>query len=91
MVAMADEEPRYHAKDRAASPRSRPSGAETPPELSAALARSKKARAAYDALPPSHRKQWNLWVGEAKRAETRERRAAKAAEELGGGARQPSA
>ena len=54
----------------------------TPPELVAALARSKAARAVYEALPPSHKKQWNLWVAEAKKAETRERRAAKAVEEL---------
>ena len=42
------------------------------------------ARAAAErilkALPPSHRNEYLQWIGEAKRAETRRRRAVKAAE-----------
>jgi hypothetical protein len=42
--------------------------------LETALSRSKKARAAYDKMPPSHRKEWVAFVEEAKRPETRDKR-----------------
>jgi len=42
-----------------------------PTELSAALARNKKAKLAFDAMSPSHRKEYMEWIGEAKRDETR--------------------
>lgn len=48
-----------------------------PPELLAALAANPSARAAYDALPPSHRLEYARWISEAKEAETRAGRAAK--------------
>ena len=48
-----------------------------PPELLAALAADPSARAAYDALPPSHRLEYARWISEAKQAETRASRAAK--------------
>jgi Bacteriocin-protection, YdeI or OmpD-Associated/Domain of unknown function (DUF1905) len=48
-----------------------------PPELLAALAANPSARAAYDALPPSHRLEYARWISEAKQAETRASRAAK--------------
>jgi uncharacterized protein YdeI (YjbR/CyaY-like superfamily) len=51
-----------------------------PPELAAALAKNKKARAAFDAFPPSHRREYNEWIGEAKGAETRTRRVTQAVE-----------
>ena len=51
-----------------------------PPELSAALAKNKKAKAAYDAFPPSHRREYNEWIGEAKREETRAARVQQAVE-----------
>ena len=51
---------------------------EPPAELAAALAASSTARAAYEALPPSHRHEYDRWVGEAVKAETRSRRAAQA-------------
>lgn len=53
-----------------------------PPELQAALAAAPEARAAFDALPPSHRREHAGWVAEARKAETRERRAAKTVERL---------
>ena len=48
-----------------------------PPELSAALAEDPAARAAYQALPPSHRREYTKWIGEAKQAETRAERVRK--------------
>jgi Bacteriocin-protection, YdeI or OmpD-Associated/Domain of unknown function (DUF1905) len=48
-----------------------------PLELLAALAANPPARAAYDALPPSHRLEYARWISEAKQAETRASRAAK--------------
>ena len=51
-----------------------------PPELAAALAKNKKASTAFDAFPPGHRREYNEWVGEAKRDETRVARAKQAVE-----------
>ena len=51
-----------------------------PAELARALEGDAAARQAFDALPPSHKHEYVEWVGEAKRDETRERRAAKAVE-----------
>ena len=47
---------------------------EVPADLEAALRRNRKARAAFDALSPSHRREYVEWITEAKREETRERR-----------------
>lgn len=49
-----------------------------PAELEGALAANKKAKAAFDSMPPSHQKEYMLWVGTAKREDTRLRRAAQA-------------
>lgn len=51
-----------------------------PPELTAALAKSKKARTNFEAMPPSHRREYNEWIGEAKREETRAARVKQAIE-----------
>ena len=51
-----------------------------PEELSEALSENEAAGRIFGALPPSHRNDYMRWIGEAKRAETRRRRAAKAAE-----------
>ena len=51
-----------------------------PPELTAALAKNKKARVAFDAFPPSHRREYNEWIREAKRDETRAARVKQAIE-----------
>jgi hypothetical protein len=45
-----------------------------PPELTAALGEDPGAKAAFDALAPSHRKEFARWIDEAKRAETRSSR-----------------
>ncbi len=55
---------------------------EIPRELSAALANSERARARFEHLAPSHQMQVIEWVAEAKRPETRIRRAEKAVEML---------
>jgi len=51
-----------------------------PPELAAALAKNKKAQAAFKAMPPSHQREYNEWIGEAKREETRAARVKQAIE-----------
>ena len=53
-----------------------------PPELAAALATATRARAAFDALSPSHRREYCEWIAEAKREETKARRVAKALTQL---------
>jgi hypothetical protein len=45
-----------------------------PDDLAAALDQAAGARAAFDAMAFSHRREWVEWVTEAKRPETRERR-----------------
>jgi uncharacterized protein YdeI (YjbR/CyaY-like superfamily) len=60
-----------------------------PTELAAALRASPRAKAAFDKLPPSHRRQWQLYVREAKQTETRARRAARAVTQLAAGKADP--
>lgn len=62
-----------------------PREVEVPPELAAALAGDGEARAAFDALSFTHRREYAQWVGEAKRPETRERRAAQTLAKLRSG------
>src|SRR5262249_62180677 len=47
-----------------------------PAALRAALARAKPARAAFDALPPGHQREYLQWVTEAKTDATRDKRIA---------------
>jgi uncharacterized protein YdeI (YjbR/CyaY-like superfamily) len=54
--------------------------AKVPPELAAALAKNKKARASFDAFPPSQRREYVEWITEAKREETKTKRVAQAVE-----------
>jgi len=49
-----------------------------PPELTAALKKHATARAAFEKLPPSHRREYARWIGEAKRPETKAKRVADA-------------
>ena len=49
-----------------------------PDELTAALAQNADAKSAFAAMPPSHQREYVVWVGEAKRPETRRARAQKA-------------
>ena len=53
-----------------------------PVELAAALAGNTHAREAYGALSYSHQKEYADWVAEAKKPETRQRRAAQAIDRL---------
>ena len=55
-----------------------------PDDLAAALDAA-GARAAFDAMAPSHRKEWVRWVTEAKRDETRGRRVATTVEDVAAG------
>jgi hypothetical protein len=57
--------------------RSRSADVEVPPELIEALAGDPAAKAVFEALAPSHRREYADHVAAAKRAETRARRAAK--------------
>jgi hypothetical protein len=50
-----------------------------PPELAAALAEDAQAAAAFGAFPPSCRREYCEWIAQAKRPQTRARRAAEAA------------
>lgn len=45
-----------------------------PPDLADALTRDEQAREFFDALAPSHRKEWVRWIEDAKKPETRARR-----------------
>ena len=54
--------------------------AEVPPELAAALAKNRKAKAVFDAFPPSHRREYIDWIVDAKRDETRAKRIAQTVE-----------
>jgi uncharacterized protein YdeI (YjbR/CyaY-like superfamily) len=45
-----------------------------PDDLMKALKKNKKARTTFDALPPSHKREYVEWIAEAKRDETRKRR-----------------
>jgi uncharacterized protein YdeI (YjbR/CyaY-like superfamily) len=55
---------------------------EIPKELREALASDAAARAVFEKLPPSHRREYAGYVAEAKQASTRERRARKTLEML---------
>lgn len=50
---------------------------EVPPALAAALAADPAAKAIFDGLAYTHRKEFARWIAEAKKEETRERRVAK--------------
>ena len=58
---------------------------EVPADLLAALDGDPAARAAFDRLPPSHRREYAEWVDGAKRPETRLRRIARSLEMLAAG------
>jgi uncharacterized protein YdeI (YjbR/CyaY-like superfamily) len=53
-----------------------------PEELTTALKRNKKAQAAFEGFPPSHRREYIEWITEAKTAATREKRIATTVEWL---------
>jgi hypothetical protein len=53
-----------------------------PAELTTALKKNKKARTAFDAFPPSHRREYIEWITEARTEATREKRIATTVEWL---------
>ena len=71
--------------------RSKPSDPKPPPEvptsLAAALKKNKAAAAQFAAMPPGCKREYCEWIAEAKRDETREKRAATAVEWIAEGKR----
>lgn len=59
-----------------------PPTVEVPAELKRALSKSKKAKAYFESLPPSHRKAYIEFILEAEKADTRERRVKQTIERL---------
>ena len=66
-----------------------PRTVELPPALADALDEDAEAKAAYEALSYTHRREYAEWIAVAKREETRARRVGKAVEMLRGGVRTP--
>jgi bifunctional DNA-binding transcriptional regulator/antitoxin component of YhaV-PrlF toxin-antitoxin module len=66
-----------------------PRTVEVPGPLGEALAANPEAKAVFDGLSFTHRKEYARWIAEAKREETRSRRLAKAIEMLREGVRHP--
>ena len=64
-----------------------PREVEIPPALADALARDSKARAGFERLAYTHRKEYARWINEAKRDQTRQRRVTQALELLRQGKR----
>ena len=69
----------------ARAPRRAPVPVKVPSLLARALAANKKAKAGFDALPPSHKREYIEWITEAKGEETRARRLAQTLEWLAEG------
>jgi uncharacterized protein YdeI (YjbR/CyaY-like superfamily) len=79
MVAAVKEAAGANGREKTEIPAKRPSRPVTVPAYFAAeLRKNSKARAAFDAFPPSHRREYVEWVGSAKTDETRQRRLATA-------------
>jgi uncharacterized protein YdeI (YjbR/CyaY-like superfamily) len=66
-----------------------PDSGAIPAELAAAFRRTRGARQAFEALAPGQQRLWRRWVAEARQAETRTRRAAKAVVQLVAGRKVP--
>lgn len=64
-----------------------PRTVDLPEELAEALAQHPDVKARFDAMAFTHRKEYARWIAEAKRAETRQRRATKAVRMLTEGER----
>lgn len=58
---------------------------DVPDDLAAALKKDRKAKATFDAFPPSHRREYIEWITEAKQEATRARRVATTMEWLAEG------
>jgi hypothetical protein len=66
-----------------------PREVDVPPALQAVLDGDEVARSAYEKLSFTHRREYAQWIAEAKREETRDRRAARAGEMLREGVKAP--
>src|SRR5262245_10811494 len=66
-------------------PKPAPKPVKVPADLAAALKKSGKARTAFDAFSPSHKREYIEWITEAKTDATRSRRLAQAVEWIAGG------
>ena len=66
-------------------PRVPPKPVEVPADLTKALQKSARARATFEAFPPSHKREYVQWIVEAKTDETRKRRVDTAIEWLSEG------
>ena len=64
-----------------------PREVDVPADLAAELATDEDARAFFDGLAASHRKEWVRWIEDAKKAETRGRRVAETLRALRAGER----
>lgn len=72
-----------HAASGTAKPRRAPKpDLPVPPALAAALEAAPEAKRVFDALAPSHRREYVEWVADAKREETRDKRIVQAIEWL---------
>lgn len=71
------------------APDDQPRAVALPVELTQALADAPEAASAYESLSHTHRKEYASWISDAKRAETRAARAAKAVTMLQHGVRTP--
>lgn len=60
----------------------KPRAVEAPADFRKALAKNRKARDAFEKMPPSHKREYLGWIYEAKRPGTRARRIAQAVERL---------
>jgi hypothetical protein len=73
--------------DVSIEPDTTPREVEVPADLAEALAKDDAARATFDGLSYTHRKEWVRWVEEAKKADTRATRLTKTVEALHAGKR----
>ena len=67
------------------APRTKKAPSHLPPDLAAALQKNKKARTAFDAFSPSHKREYIEWISEAKQDATRQKRLATTLEWLAEG------
>lgn len=67
------------------APRAAAPPPEVPDDLLAALRRDRKALAAFEKFPPSHKREYVEWITEAKQEATRAKRIAQAVEWIGEG------
>lgn len=67
---------------RELNPKFKKPAAEIPTELSELLDKEPKAKAVFEAFPPSHQREYITWITEAKREETKQRRLQQTIENL---------